>query len=96
MIERKCLSCGVWNKGEDYCTNCGAALSPKALDKERTEQRLKEEAAIPLSKSEIWMKKAKNSKWLLVRWGYHLMYSITVIAGLIGAFLAWLVAMSNA
>ncbi len=95
MIERKCLQCQTWNEAEDYCKNCGEALSPKALDKKREERLAAEEAAREPTKLEIYQERAKNSKYLLVRIAYHIVYSIFLFIGAIGAFLAWLTAMAN-
>jgi len=96
MIERKCSNCGTWNNDEDYCKSCGTALSPKALDKQKTEQLKKEAAAIPPSKVDVFLEKAKTSKYLVVRIGYYIFYSIFLVLGAFGAFIAWLAAMANA
>ena len=95
MIERKCLKCNTWNEAEDYCNKCGEALSPKALDLEREKRLAAEEAAREPTKLEIYQERAKNSKYLLVRIGYYIVYSIFMVIGGIGAFLAWLTAMAN-
>ena len=96
MIERKCTQCGQWNKDEDYCTNCGAPLSPKAIDQAKTEKRRQEEASIEPSKFDKFLERTRTSKYAVVRWTYWFFYSLSIIAGLIGAFVAWFVAMVNA
>ena len=96
MVERKCLNCNTWNKDEDYCINCGSPISPKAIDKQKADELAKIEANKVPSKIEIYQEKARNSKYLIVRAGYYVVYSIFVFLGAIGAFLAWLAAMANA
>ncbi|MCB9224041.1 MAG: hypothetical protein H6582_07705 [Crocinitomicaceae bacterium] len=96
MIERKCTKCGTWNKDEDHCTSCGAALSPKAIDQEKEIKRKEEEANKQPSKFDLFLEKSKNSKFWIVRVGYYIMYSVTLIVGAFGAFVAWMVAMANA
>ncbi|MEO9533096.1 MAG: hypothetical protein ABJG68_09175 [Crocinitomicaceae bacterium] len=96
MIERKCLKCGVWNKDEDYCNSCQEPLSPRALDKVKEEKKAEEERNRVPSKSEVLMLKAKNSKYLLVRWMYYVLYSIFMVIGAIGAMMAWMAALANA
>jgi len=95
MVERKCTSCGTWNKGEDYCSNCNGALSPKALDKVYVAKKRQEEAERPKSKTDIFIEKAKNSESFMVKTLYYFFYSVFLIFGAIGGFLAWLVAMAN-
>lgn len=96
MIERKCLKCNTWNQAEDYCKSCNEPLSPVALDKVREEKRAEEERNKVPSKTEVLMQKAKNSRFLLVRWMYYLFYSIFMFIGAIGAMMAWMAALANA
>ena len=95
MIERKCLSCKTWNNEEDYCKNCGEALSPKALDVKREKRLADEEAAKVPSKVDVYLEKAKHSKYFLVRIVYYIVYSIFMIIGGLGAIMAWLTALAN-
>jgi len=95
MIERKCPNCSEWNKEEDHCVKCGEALSPDAVMAKREQKRIDEEAAKPPSKVDLFLERAKNSKYMMVRWGYYLMYSVFMVIGAFGAFMAWLVAMAN-
>ena len=96
MIERKCSNCGSWNKDEDYCAFCKAPLSPKAIDSEKTIQLKKEAQAIPPSKLDVFLLKAKTSNFFVVRIIYYLFYSVFIIIGAFGAFIAWLAAIANA
>jgi methionyl-tRNA synthetase len=95
MVERKCSNCGTWNTTEDYCKNCGAAVSPAAVNKEKIRKREEEEANKEPSNFDLFLERMKTSKYLLVRMAYKVMYGITMVAGAIGAFFAWMVAMAN-
>ena len=95
MIERKCLSCKVWNKDEDYCTNCGEPLSPKALDKLRDERLAEEEANRPPTLLEKYKAKAQNSRYLIVKISFYMVYGTLLFIGGLGAFMAWLTALAN-
>lgn len=95
MIERKCPKCKAWNKDEDYCESCGEALSPRALDIRREEKIAAEEAARVPDKFEVLQEKAKHSKYFLVRVGYYIVYSIFMVIGALGAFVAWMTALVN-
>ena len=44
----------------------------------------------------VFREKGKTSKYLIVRIGYKILYSLTIMAGLFGAFMAWMAAMANA
>lgn len=96
MVERKCSSCGHWNKAEDYCVNCGAAVSPEAVEKERDRIRKEKMGEEKPSLLDVYREKAQTSKNPFVRIGFQILYSLAVFVGLIGAFLAWLTAMANA
>ena len=95
MIERKCSDCGTWNKGEDFCQNCNAALSPKevikAEDIVREKKRIKE---VPVDKLDVWLKKQKNSKYLIVRIGYYVFGGVWFIVMGVASFFAYLTAYS--
>ncbi len=95
IVERKCLSCGTWNKDEDFCTNCGTAISQKQIDKETAEKRRIEEANRPKDKFQLFMENLKNHRFLLFRFFYKVLYTIGVIFAIIGGFFAWIVAMAN-
>ena len=96
MIERKCLACGTWNKDEDLCINCSNPISPSAIITAKEKKRKEEDdAKIPPSKLDIYLEKAKNSRFLIIRLGYYIMYSIVMFIGAIGVFLAWMAALAN-
>jgi hypothetical protein len=95
MIERKCLSCGTWNKEEDNCIQCGNPISPKEIIKIETKRKKLEEANKPATKFEIFAESLKKHKYFLVRMIYKIGYGIGIIFAAIGAFIAWGVAMAN-
>ncbi|MFT5824305.1 MAG: putative membrane protein YvbJ [Crocinitomix sp.] len=95
MIERKCLSCGTWNKEEDNCTNCGNPISQKEIIKVETKKKRLEEANKPKDKFELFAERLKNHKYFFMRVIYKIGYSIGMVFATIGAFIAWGVAMAN-
>lgn len=95
MIERKCPHCGSWNGNEDYCKNCGEAISHEVLEKIRYEKLTQEAQNKPPDKFDLFAAKLKNHRFFLLRWVYQIGYSIGMVFAAIGAFLAWMVAMAN-
>lgn len=93
--ERKCPSCGTWNKDEDYCTNCGALISPKIIEEKREEAREERRNSIPPTKLDLFLERWKNSKYLLLRIIYQIVYAISVTFIAIASFFAWLAASPN-
>lgn len=94
MVERKCLSCGTWNKSEDFCSNCGAAISPKELEKIEDAKREALRKNQPKDKLDILLDKAKHSKYWFVRATFYILYSVAFIVFAIGSFVTYLVAWS--
>ncbi|NOQ73083.1 MAG: hypothetical protein GQ574_13845 [Crocinitomix sp.] len=95
MIERKCLSCGTWNKEEDHCSKCGNPISPKEIIKVETKKKKLEEANKPKGKFELFTERMKNHKYFLIRVFYKIGYSIGMVFAALGGFFAWMVAMAN-
>lgn len=95
MIERKCLNCGTWNKDEDFCTNCGAPISPKEIEKKEAQEKRIEEANKPKDKFDLLAERMKEHDSAFVRFLYKVAYSIGMVFAAIGGFFAWLVAMAN-
>lgn len=96
MIERKCLSCGTWNKEEKFCTTCSAPLAPEEIDKVEDAKREQIRLSQPKPQLDVLLDKAKNSKYLLVRGLFYVMYSVAFVVFAISAFLAYLVAWTPA
>lgn len=94
MIERKCLKCNTWNGEEQFCTNCGAAVAPEQILKEEDQKKIEEELAKPKDWLDILIERARGSKYLLVRVGFYMLYSVAFIVAAIGSFFAYLIAWS--
>ncbi len=94
-IERKCTSCNTWNKDEDYCTNCGAVISPQIIEEKREEQREKRRSSAPPSKFDLFLERWKSSKYLPLRILYHIVYGIAVTFITIASLFAWMAASPN-
>lgn len=93
--ERKCPSCNTWNKNEDYCASCSTLLSPKIIEEKREEEREERRKNIPLTKFDIFLQKWENSKYLILRILYKIVYAISVGFFAIASFFAWLAASPN-
>ena len=88
MIERKCKQCGHWNKDEDFCQSCGAALSPKAIDREKQATKKPQGPSLP----EQLLNKAREANYVILKLFYYSVYGITLAVISIGAFIAWFIA----
>ncbi|WP_070137328.1 hypothetical protein [Crocinitomix algicola] len=95
MIERKCLACGTWNKGESHCTHCGNPISPEEVQKADWKKKELEEANKPKDKFDLFAERLKNSDSMFARIIYQIGYSIAMVFAAIGGFFAWMVAMAN-
>lgn len=91
MIERKCLKCGTWNGEEKFCKSCGAALAPEEIIKEEEAAKKVEAELIPKDRLDILIERARGSKYMLVRWMFYSIYTVTLIVTAIGSFFAYLV-----
>ena len=94
-VERKCLKCNTWNKENDYCTKCGNAISPVVIEEIREKKREEIRKNTPPSKTDVFIDKWKNSQFFLLRWLYHILYTIAFIFFAIASFFAWLAASPN-
>jgi len=92
--ERKCPNCQTWNKNNDYCTECNTLLSPVIIEQEREKEREKRRYRPP-SKLDIFIDKWKNSRFLIMRILFKIVYSVAVIFFSIASFFAWLAASPN-
>ena len=95
MAQRKCPNCSHWNIGKDYCEKCEAALSADAISKEREARLIQEEENKPKDKTDIWIEKIKNHKYLFVRISFQILYSIWAIFMAFVGFFVWLTIGSN-
>jgi hypothetical protein len=93
--ERKCPSCSVWNKDEDYCTNCGTVLSPQIIEDKREEIREERRKSIPPTKLDVFLEKWENSPYIALRISYKILYYISFTFIAIASFFAYLAASPN-
>lgn len=94
-VERKCLVCQTWNKDNDYCTNCGNLLSPSLIEENRERERELRRNSIPLTRLDIFIDNWKNSRFLVLRIIYKILYGIAIIFFAIASFFAYLAASPN-
>ncbi len=95
MIQIKCRKCNSWNNGGDYCKNCNAVISMREQERLETKAKQDAEDAKPDDKLDIIIKKYRHHKYFIVRAIFYVFYSIYLIFAAIGAFLAWLLVMSQ-
>jgi hypothetical protein len=93
--ERKCPSCNIWNKDEDYCTNCNTVLSPQLIENKREEAREERRKNKPPTKFDIFLTRWENSKYLALRILYKVVYAISIGFFAVASFFAWLAASPN-
>lgn len=93
-VERRCLSCGTWNKDNDYCSSCNAPLAPEIIKEIKETERLEKIANQPPDKLDIFVEKWKNHKFFVVRLSFMICYSIWTVFMAIGGFFTWLAATS--
>ena len=94
-VERKCLKCGTWNKDNEYCTNCEAAVSPIVIEEIREQEREERRKNVPPSKLDIFLDNWKNSRFIVLKGLYYVLYTIAFIFFSIAGFFAWLAASPN-
>lgn len=92
--ERKCPNCSEWNKDVDYCTNCNEVLSPQIIEEEREKVREERRYREP-NAFDKFIHRWKNSRFLMLRVLYQILYTIGVIFFAIASFFAWLAASPN-
>lgn len=91
----KCPKCGVFNKNEEYCTDCGIVLSEQKKRELKEQAYKKEEIEKVIYKKENpnfaeRLKKHPNFFYRILGW---ILYSAFMMASIIGTGLAWLIAM---
>lgn len=91
----KCPKCGVFNKNEEYCTNCNTLLSEQKKRELKEEAYKKEEIARVIYEKENpnlaeRLKKHPNFFYRIIGW---ILYSAFMVVSIIGSGLAWLIAM---
>lgn len=94
-VERKCLVCQTWNNDNDYCTNCGNLLSPVLIEEKRERERELRRNLVPPTKLDIFIDNWKNSRFLVLRVIYQILYGIAFIFFAIASFFAYLAASPN-
>ena len=94
-IQRKCSKCLTWNNDESNCKNCNELIDPVLIEVEREKVREVVRNSVPPTKLDVFIDRWKNSKYLVLRILYKILYSIAVIFVSIATFFAWLAASPN-
>lgn len=94
-VQRKCPKCLTWNNEESHCVKCHELIDPVLIEDEREKVREEIRNSVPLTKLDIFIERWKNSKYLLLRIIYKIVYSIAIIFVSIAGFFAWLAASPN-
>lgn len=91
----KCANCGEFNSNSDYCKTCGELISFQ----KKVELRKKEEQQQRIDQvhwdiqNPNWVERLKNHPFFLFRIIGWVIYSAFLTVSIIGAGLAWFVAM---
>ena len=91
----KCPNCGVFNTNVDYCTNCGELISYKKkqeLKAQEVKDKAIEEAIEDIENPNLPERLKKHTNFFMRCIGW-ILYSVWMVVSLIGAFLAWCIAM---
>lgn len=94
-VQRKCHKCQTWNNAESNCVNCNELLDPILIENEREKVREKIRLSTPPTKLDLFIEGWKNSKYILLRILYKILYSIAVVFASIAALFAWIAASPN-
>lgn len=94
-VERKCPGCNHWNGDHDYCSVCGTVLSPEIIEEQREEEREKRRSNEPKTPLDNFLEKWENSRFLLLRITFKIVYTIWAIVMGIAFFFAYLTIGSN-
>ena len=91
----KCPNCGVFNTNKEYCTNCNTLISHQKKRELKVSAFKQQEVAKAVHERENpnlteRLKKHSNIFYRITGW---ILYSAITIVSLIGAGLAWLIAM---
>lgn len=91
----KCPKCNTFNKNNNFCNNCGHLLSQKVIRIRKENQVLQNEIKKEIYKKENpgFVIRLKNHPFLLYKCIGWVLYSITMVISIIGAGLAWFIAM---
>ncbi len=94
-VERKCPVCSHWNGNEDHCPVCGTALSPEIIENKREEEREARRKNQPETPLDRFLENWENSRFLLLRITFKIVYTIWAIVMGIAFFFAYLTIGSN-
>lgn len=91
----KCPKCNTFNKDRYFCENCGYLLSQKVkqIRKENEVMQTEIKKAIYKRENPGFVERLKKHHFFLYRAFGWILYSITMVISIIGAGLAWLIAM---
>ena len=91
----KCSNCGVFNEDREYCKNCGNLISyakKQELKAAKVKQEAIDEAIEDLENPNLAERLKKHPNMFARLFGW-ILFSIWTVISLIGAFLAWVIAM---
>ena len=94
-VERKCPDCNHWNRENDYCSVCGTVLSPAIIEDKREEEREERRKKEPKTPLDLFLENWENSRFLLIRISFKIVYTIWAIVMGIAFFFAYLTIGSN-
>lgn len=94
-VQRKCSTCSTWNNEEDNCISCGRLLNPRLIEEAREKEREQRRNSVPETGLDRFIENWKNSRFLILRILYNVLYTVGFIFVAIASFFAWLAASPN-
>lgn len=91
-LERKCLYCNTWNKANDFCINCGKAISPAQLNKERLIEKTEKDKQNVPTKFDLFLAKIKTNTNPFIKIVYYILASVWAVYVLILGIILYLAA----
>lgn len=91
-MQRKCPKCGTWNGSEDNCISCGEVLNYSLIRKKEDTKRIEAFSSRPPDWFDKFLHNFKNSKYILIRAVYYMLYSVWFLFALLVSSFLYMVA----
>lgn len=91
----KCPNCGVFNTNKEYCESCNTLISHQKKRETRAHKIKRKEILIAQEELEKlnFADKLRKHPFFLVKFFGWILHSVWIVLNIIGALVAWFVAM---